>query len=347
MHVFNNELCRQALTVINSLHYYFLKYNKDSVDLAELRVLHHVLLHYNKDTGNLAPYIKKLARTIGLSMTPKKEVSGELIELTLSDSTEDVSGSVIAIMDDFMDKVHSLAISYMHYFLSWGHFMFIERRKPDKACYFPMEFRNICLTLSRQNENFLPYSEIVYKQYGQAMQDFEDYANLESNWKEADYSLLNSQASKRVYFVDSQRRPLERSGEMYLNLDKLDGYIAGKLGDKRIIRIKYTDIWDLMCALIDSEDDNQMRITIGNYYVIRTLGGSFSLPNVDVQSMFDLCLNEIATNLTLMTLGRYMGQGLDYMYFIVNDMVELPVCKAMGLSFEFRAEDVTHRFKQL
>ncbi len=346
MHTFDSELCREALSTINSLHYYFYKYNKNNVELAKQKALYHVLVHYNTNGGELEPYIKKLARTIELSSKPKKEVSGELIDFTISESSEDVSCNVLSTMDDFIDKVHRLAIEYYHYFMLWGYHMFELKEKTD-SLYFPPEFKIICMTLSRQNESFLSYCNMVYKTYGQAMRSYEKYDLEPKNWKEADYTSLKSLVSRRITFVDKFRRPLKQYNGMCLELDNLDCFIWGKLGDKRVVRIKYTDVWDLMCNLIDSQEDNEMRLNIGNYYSLRTLGGSSLLVNTDLQTAYNLCLDEIESNLLHFTFGRCMGRGLDYLYFLVNDIRPLPDCSAMGLSFKFELEDVTDRFKPL
>ena len=338
---FDNILCKRVLGVIQELKYYFVRFNNSSADLAMQRTLHHALLHY-QDDGDLVPYIKKLARTIMINND--KTVPSEFMEATIVDTAEDIVTTVLdkVLEGSFINKIHSMVVGYMHYFL-----VLCESIKSQNSLtsYFPSEFKRECNRLAKLDSNFVPLCLDIYDKYGQEIRDFLECETLERTWRETDYSSLELYASKRVKFVDKRGTVLDIDKCMQSDLDTEDLYIVGKLANKRIVKIQYDEVWDTMCELIDSDKNNEMKFTVGSTTTIRTLGGSWSVLNPVLDHEYELCLDEIVTNLIIATKGRYLGRGIRYMYFLVEEVLEIEPKIAMRQVLEFEEIDITDTVK--
>ena len=117
--------------------------------------------------------------------------------------------------------------------------------------------------------------------------------------------------------------------------DLEDCYVKGNLGNKCIVSIPYVSQLNKMCNLIDEEGINAMRFTIGDEYVIRTLGGSTSVLSPSLFNEYDLCEAEILTNLLRFTGGRFLCKGSRNMYFLVQKVHKIPVISVRGVTLTF------------
>ena len=98
---------------------------------------------------------------------------------------------------------------------------------------------------------------------------------------------------------------------------------------------------------MDSLDINPIKFCIGDSYVFRTLGGSYSLINSSLFREYDSILMEIITNLVRDLSARYICHGSENMYFLVppaRDAMSKPEPKnrvIRGVSIHFDYVDIT------
>lgn len=336
---FDSDLCCQILDVIKGLKHYFVKFNGSMAEVAMQQSLFHALYHYCSSDGDLVPYLKTLARTILLS--DMKDKPCDCIEAVVSDVTEDTANAIIEGMyeKEFLNKLSNLSLSYMHYFLLLCN-SFLE--KDSDSRYFPKEFKSECIKLSKMNNAFAGVCLDIYKKSGTEMKEFLSLeADKVGEWKETEYSIIDSYTSKRVRFVNTDGTPLTVRGGSHVDIDSVDWRLAGSIAEKRVVKIKFSHVWDTMCDFVESDEINPMKFKVNDSFITRTLGGSWSVPNPAVGHIFDLCLDEIKTNLIYATLGRYLGQGVDYMYFLVDKVTPIEPRRAMGVDLNFEVIDIT------
>lgn len=339
---FDNDLCCEILDAMADLRKYFVKFNRGRADEAMQKTLHHALAHYYSGRGDLAPYLKKLARTI-LS-TRWNDSPYEHIEEVVKGYEEHLDSALVHDCSELesFTKINELALYFMPYFLLLCN-SFSNRGTNTR--YFPKEFKKECIRLIKINENFNDICNGLYDKHGVAMQSFLALdGNKIGEWRETDYSFIKSYISKRVHFVNSAGEPILGSRlSCSQNLDELRWQVKGKLANKKVVRVRYIDLWDFMCDEIASEDNSTMRFSIGDTFIIRTLGGSWTVVNPNLDNVFELCLDEIITNLLYMTSGRYIGRGTENLYFLVDkvkDLSDKPI-KAMGVDICLYEEDIT------
>lgn len=336
----------EVYTEVYKLRRYFKKFNPNNADEVMQKAVMHIISHYD---GNYAiePYIKALARSMGKDNG--RIIPYEDMELVMSNKQtfSDFSSDIInELMESTEAKgIIDIVLSYMNYFLLLGSLIEdclkqgndIKDTIKDSTKYFPKQFAQDCLKACKKCKNFLPICMNIYRDNKENIKRFISMGTSNSDWQEANYKTIDEFTSRRYQFLNADGLPV-------LNPDSETLYINKKLQGKRIVRINYVDTWDLMCEYLSSDEKvNPMKYEINNRCIYRTLGGSISTVNADINQIFDLCLNEILTNLLLNIRGKIIGRGLRYFYFIINKGVniDIPVFEAYGITLHFIAEDIT------
>lgn len=339
---------------IQKLKWYFYKFAGVNAEEAMQRTLYHTLFHFNSSKGNLSAYIKKLAREI--TKENNRLVLVDFLEQTLSEdsddeelkstvdigSVNDFSNSVITdieLNEDRRIDVINLALEFMDKFLLLCEALIAH---DTSTRYYPDIFIRQCLSINKRCPNFNALCLDVYLEY---KDDFEWFLGLtegDDDWKEPDFVAIANSYSKRVLLVDPvTKKPVENA-----DVDKFK--LSGKLGDKRIVRVRYYELWEYFCDLIDDTETNEMKFIIGNSYIIKSFGGSLSVLNPDLFNMYDLARTEILTNVLQDTYGRILNIGTEYFYILCgSDFNKTTVSRTVhGHSFDLVYEDITDLVQQ-
>lgn len=282
---------------IQSLRWYFYKFAGTNADEAMQRTLMHTLLHFQPDKGGLSAYIKKLAREI--TKDNSKLVLVDFLEQTLSGDDEeptptvdtgrvqDFSEEILEEMEMSVSKrkdVVNLALEFMEKFVVLCDALI---KHDTSTRYYPTVFINQCLKINSRCPNFNRLCLDIYMEYSEDFQWFLDLINeSEDLWKESDFLLISNNQSKRVKLIDTATE------KEVVDADISDWKVVGKLGEgdqrKRILKVEYYDVWEMMCDLIDSTETNEMKFIIDDSYIIRTFGGSLSVLNPDLYNELSL-----------------------------------------------------------
>lgn len=353
----DSSLYYQVWNEIRKLGRYFSKFCWSDADEAMQDTLMHCLTHYREGKGDLVPYIKKLARTISRNNN-KKMVLVDFLEQTLEDSSEeeskpkvdvgrfsDFSSTVVnqIMISSYKEKeVIKLALTFIDKFLLLCDSL---KNHDTSVNYYPDVFVKECLKLSRGCDNFNQICISVFDRYGDMMTQFLGYdINTKGTWVETDFTLLSSHASKRVTFVNPD------TGVVVEDPDVDRCVLKGNIGSKRVLRVDYYDLWELMCDYVDSPDLNALRLTIGDSFVVRTLGGSMSVVNPDLFNIYDLCRSEILTNVLKETYSRVIGVGSQCFYLLAPQSEEpykIEERIIRGIHINLKVDDITEEVECL
>lgn len=334
---------------IEKLRRYFSKFCGQNTDEAMQATLMHALTHYTEAKGEVSAYVKSLAREI--TKDNKKLIFVDFLEQTLADDAEDSNkpkvdvGSISdfsnTIVNSIMIESHKrkeiieLALCFIDKFMLMCEALI---NRDTSTNYYPDIFVKECLRLSRGCENFNQICISIYNEYRDEFVEFLSYdCKTEGVWRETDFPLIAQSMSKRVKLVDSY------SGQVVEDPDIEDFKLSGNLGDKRVLKVNYYDIWELMCNYIDTPDINVMRFTIDDSYIVRTLGGSITVVNPDLFNMYDLCRTEILSNVLHDLNARCIGVGSENIYLLANKdgKKEIPKRVVKGIPIELIVEDIT------
>ena len=159
----------------------------------------------------------------------------------------------------------------------------------------------------------------------------------EKRWKEADYLLIQQCQSKRVTLISSS------TGALVKDADIEDWTINGNLNKKRVVKVSYSELWNRICDLVDSDDTNEVKFIIDNRYIIRTLGGSLSIINPNLYNAYDLVRDEILTNVLSDLNGRVLNVGSENFYLLFDDGFEDKIRErtVLGIPIELSYSDIT------
>ena len=360
----NENFYHELWSTIIGLKGYFYTFCKRNTDEAMQAVFIHALYHYKPERGDLKVYIKSLARTI--IKKKNREVTVDFLEQTLSlednkngkknpkdqpevdttmltagktrDFTEDlasqldhdveIKNDIVMLALEFMDKYIKLCNALLTYNTSTN--------------YYPEIFIKMCIKLSAKYSDF---NQECLKLYNTYKDYFEWFLNIDNDnkgpkWCETDYFLIGSNASKRVKFINSL------TNEEVTDADRESWYVRGKFDGKRIIKVRYEDVWNLMCDLIESQEINECKFIINDNYILKSFGGSISVLNVDLFNYYELFKTEIATNLLKNTSGRLINIGSQNMYILTSksDLSILNEVRIIrGYEIKFDWEDITAR----
>lgn len=340
---------------IEKLRRYFSKFCGQNTDEAMQATLIHSLTHYSESKGEMAAYIKALARDI--TKDNRKLIFVDFLEQTLAEDTDemsnkpsvdtgrvnDFSNSVvnkIMVSDHKRKEVVELALCFIDKFMLMCEALINHDTSTN---YYPDIFVKECIKLSRGCENFNQICISIYNEYKDKFIEFLSYdLKTQGVWKETDFPLISQSMSKRVRLVSTD------TGQVVEDPDIDDFRVAGNLGEKRVLKVYYYDIWELMCNYIDSQDINLMKFIIDDSYIIRTLGGSITVVNPDLFNIYDLCRTEILSNILHDLNARCIGIGSECFYLIINKegKTEIPKRVVKGIPIELVAEDVTDTIRR-
>lgn len=335
---------------IQDLKWYFYKFAGYGAEEAMQRTLLHAVAHFNTERGSLQGYIKKLAREI--CKDNGKTVPVDFLEDSLADSEDSIGSSFSGLnkgnIPDFANdlisgiyatekrhvEVVNLALSFVDRFVVLCKAL---QSGDTHVGYFPEVFIKECLRVSRSIPNFNEECGLLYEQYGEEMEEFLEFGkDVTYDWIEADFASEVNEVSKRVRFIDP------KTNTDVVDADVSEFYVYGSVGNKKICKVPYHDVWDFMCDWVDSKVSNPMKLVIGDSCVIRTFGGSYSFVNPDLYNLYNTCRSEIVTNLVRDMFGRVINVGSSNVYMLCHE-VPVPHEKRTiyGYTFGFEYEDIT------
>lgn len=314
---------------IQCSRYYFYKYCGVKAEEAMQLTLLHALTHYDAGSGDMGAYVRSLARTIlkdryANTVTPVDFIENTTMETGKIGSVEDEVLEYL-VEEDCYAEVSKLALTCMSQFVVMCDAL---ERKDVSTLYVPDYFATECLSLQGRYDSFFVVCHEIYTTYKDDFLKFIE-TDKECEWGEANFTFINSQKSDRVKLISRV------TGQLSKDPDLEDCYVKGNLGNKCIVSIPYVSQLNKMCNLIDEEGINAMRFTIGDEYVIRTLGGSTSVLSPSLFNEYDLCEAEILTNLLRFTGGRFLCKGSRNMYFLVQKVHKIPVISVRGVTLTF------------
>lgn len=327
---------------------YFRKFCGAEADEAMQTALVHSLKHFDENKGSLQGYIKALAKT--LAYPDGRCICVDFLEQTLDDNDNseerrqlikhdsDFSSELIDEMYLSVDRsseVADLALGNMDKFIILCKAI---KSKNSTTMYYSETFVRSCLEMFKKCKNFNEVCLELYEEYGKEMEEFLslDENNIGS-WCEADYTFLNSRKSRRVVL-------LNESGTLIDDADNEEFYVKGSIKDKKIIRIKYKDVYENMLDLIDSPCTNEIKFVIGERFIIKTLGGSLTVCSPNLYNIYDLVLDEILTNLLKdIRNSSILNIGSECIYLLCrNDCkLEIPERIIRGIPLNFDVEEVS------
>lgn len=336
---------------ICELKWYFFRFAGKSAEEAMQKTLLHALAHFNAEKGDLQGYIKKLAREI--CKDNGKLVPVDFLDKTLASSEEDTvvdlspnvnTGSVPDFSRSLIDDLYAtenrhievvnLALSFIDKFVLLCKAL---KARDTNVGYFQDVFIRECLRVNRLVPNFNDECVSLYDEF---QDDFEEFIELgkdiTEDWHEADFAAEANEISRRVRFIDP------KTNTDVEDADISEFYLYGSIGNKRIFKVYYADVWNFMCDWIDAKETNPMKLIIDDSYIVRTFGGSYSFVNPDLYNLYNICRSEIVTNLVRDMFGRVINIGSSHVYMLCNGVPEPHAERTIfGYSFKFEYEDIT------
>lgn len=322
---------------------------RDAEELMML-VFHHMLDHYKPENGSLVGYMLKLISS--MSKSRGKETSCDFLEDTLSDeldkqaaasgNSSDLVTKVIESLDTDEEKftaVAELALGNMTFFNLMCESL-INRVTTTR--YFPDSFIHSSLALVRRcgGENFNRMCLYIYRKYKAKFNQFMAGGLDEtSSWRELDGGLIAKNTSKRVLLINKGTK------EVCKDPDIEDWEVKGQLKGKRIIKVPYQDLYKRVIDMLEDDNINPLKFTIGYSYICRSIGGSLSDVNVKLFTQYDTFRHELVTNLVYDLNARYMAFGSKCVYMLAaprdGSLLEIPKRVVRGIKLELEAIDVT------
>lgn len=327
---------------IDKMKYYFYKFAGANAEEAMSRTLMHVITHFDASKGYLPDYVRKLARTIEKNNS-KLVLVDFLEETVLEDDLEDTNASIyssrkkamdvadeaienIMQQDNYYKDIQKIALEFMDKFVLLAKALI---QHDTNTTYYPEPFIQACMNLMHKYSNFNQACIDIYNDNNEDFQWFLSLDNDVSDWRETDYLLFAQRESKRVALVNKVTK------EPVQDCETEDFGIQGNLGTKAnpkyILKVDFAKAWHTMCDLIDDKYSNEMKFVLGDNYIIRTLGGSYSVVNPIKNNMYGLVRDEIVTNILLMFNCRLLCVGKTTAYVLVNDT---DICKKYSLTIK-------------
>lgn len=347
---FRPSVWYQVWEELGSLKGYLYKVCKHDAKNARVRVFEHAIAHYKPEKGNLNAYLRKLIDT-SVKRNPKfTPVDTTIIDATVEEGAQrfneytglssrqlevQVEEAIISNTEK-LEKVASLALSNMRYFLLYAR-QVISRDLT--TYYFPDTFKKEtyrCFSFCK--EDFHPLVLHIYNSHKSGFETFLTECSVGDAYRELDMDTIEKRTSKRLVLKD-------KNGGTLFDPDVTQWYIKN-LGDKRIIKVYYKEIYESLCDLVDAEGCNAIKYTIGETYIFKTLGGSLSLINVPLFRMYDIIRYELITNMLYDFNARLLSVGSECVYLLQSPTCtgeyiapKTRVIRGFELSFEYR--DVT------
>ena len=346
----------------------------------------HAIEHFDETEGNLKGYLRRLSQTI-LNTTNSKEVLADMSDGNLNyaigsaDSgseptmvtkppekvTPDFAENVIntlyveeALQQDIFDLVKEYLVDYVtlcQRLLSgdidrFNYSVPFVKRCIELSRIYKAQFNEACVALYNSNKT-------VFDRFAFDGQDKAD-CNIENSWRETDYTIINSKKSKRILFYNKQ------TNEEVKDVDNEAFYVLGAKNlseSKRILRVDFFLAWLKLCDLLDSDQTNEMKLILGNDFLVKTLGGSLSLVNPALYNIYELLKTEFVTNVLHETNGRLLSVGTKSIYILwenkwptlfqqnlakfekEKDRVWVEHKDVFGVEFDLFFEDVTTKLE--
>lgn len=333
---------------IERMRYYFYKFAGPNADEAMARTLMHVITHFDANKGYLPDYVRKLARTI--EKKNNKLVLVDFLEDTVyEDDIEDTNASIYAskkrvtdVADEAIENVmqkenyykdiQKLALEFMDKFVLLSKALI---QHDTNTTYYPEPFIKACMDLMHKYNNFNQACIDIYTENDENFQWFLSLDNNDTEWRETDYLLFAQRESKRVLLINKVTKEVVKDCEN--EKFGIQGNLGTKANPKYVLKVDFSKAWHTMCDLIDDSYCNEMKFVLGDNYIIRTLGGSYSVVNPIKTNMYNLVRDEIVTNILLMFNCRLLSVGKTTAYILAND---IDICKdylleIKGVNIEF------------
>ena len=351
---FKPKLWYAVWTELEKLNGYFYKVCRKDADNVKIMVWEHAIKHYSPEKGNLNAYLRKLTQTALKSNGKYVPVDTTIIDATVEEGAQrfqeytgghtdglevQVEESMIGFGEKF-EKVAMLALCNMRYFIMYAK-QVIDRDTTSN--YFPETFKKEtyrCFQFCKSE--FHPLVLKIYNDHRSGFERFMEDAPYGRNeaYKELDIDLIKKSTSRRIVLNE------KGTNSLCTDPDSCEWEVCGALGKHRIIKVPYKDIYEAMCDLVDEDGCNAIKYTIGETYIFRTLGGSLTLANLSLFSMYSIIKNEILTNLIYDYNARILSVGSQCVYLLQNpdddDTFREPIDRVIrGFELKFRYIDVT------
>lgn len=328
---------------IYRLRNYFYHFSGDNSDEMMQRTLYHAVTHYDP-SGNLQSYLKRLARDIK-KVDLTKEIPTDITEATFQNKLEqdentkqsEPRGTIVNNTKDFSDDlldrlemeeeshndINLLAVTYPKEFITlcealetqtinstgYSNEFTLECLKYSKK--YKADFNNICLEIyDTMKEAFYVFLQNPIKTTER---------DIEILWQPLNATLLGKHISKRLVFKNKV------TDELVEDADTEQFYLAGtkiKGTGKRILKINYADLWDIFCNKIESTVSNELKLVVGEYYLVKTLGGIVSDVNQDLLNVYRALKEEIIMNIVYDTYGRVINVGSANVYLLWDSSIQ-------------------------
>lgn len=356
----DTSLYYEASEAIKSLQYYFKKFNGADYEEAMSRTLNHILTHFNGSklsSSDIKPYVKKLARTI--LQEPRRDIPTDFIEDTTIENKEHSFepnantvnlGSISDFSNDVVDRLYCDAESLNLMF----KFMLLNLEEYKKFClelkdggrqmkgYSP-EFRANLYKLAKVVTDLTAKLLELYDLYESEINTFLG-CELAGIWYEADYNLIAKSTSKRVKVL---QKGYDKNFDMDYNPYCVNGRRYIESNNKHIYKVRYIDFWEQMCDMLDSDVSNRMKCILGEYTIVKTCGGSISVLNPDLFTIYDLVRDELLTNLLRDTSYKLIGVGSKNFYILGDTNYNIPCRFLNGIRVQFELVDITDSVEML
>lgn len=359
---------------------------KANVMLAKQMIFLHAIHHFDAQEEKLQRYIRKLAKTIYKTTTNGLEIAVDfsdgnmvyavgttegtkpnevnLVTKTPDKVTPDFSADIIDALyrkEELQQNLYSMVLDNLVEYVTLCKTLLSG---DIDNLNFSVSFTKQCLALSHQyKEDFNTACLDLYNTYKEYFDRFasesqdKNIDNIETLWYEADYNLIVKKKSKRIIFYNKKtNKPVE-------DVEKEKFYIIGakNISDgKKILKVDFKDAWQHMCDLVDASQTNEMKLILGDNFLIKTLGGSLSVVNPASYNMYELLRTEILTNILYETSGRLLAEGEGTVYILWDNawttvfqqnMDKMAVGKRKwvehknlyGVEFDINYEDVTNK----
>lgn len=347
----NYRLFSDLYQEIGDLDRYFYKFNRLNAEEAKSRTLLHVMTHYDS-TGSkdLRPYIKKLAREImkdGYKDIPVDFLEQTVVEdeetvdqgyLKQQHKTPDFTDEVLATIVDSKSRYSAIvgvALVSMRWFLLLCECL--ENGGSIQATYFPVEFKKACLAIAQNYRAFNADCAAIYERHGAEMRQFMQYEKFRpTSWSESNYSVENGRKYRKGNLV-------AKDGSDLYNIDLQEFKFVGTLNQSaRIYRVYFDKILDILFELVFSPTSNCIKCVIGENYIVRTIGGSWSILNPDLDTESDLLRCELLTNILLETNGKLLSCGSDSVIIVTPGELCIKQGRCYcGINLDFIYKDIT------
>lgn len=351
---FQPKLWYAVWSELEKLNGYFHSVCKQEAEDVKIYVFEHAIKHYSPEKGNLNAYLRKLTQTALKPDSKYVSLDTVIVDATIEEGAQryqdylgghterldvQVEESMLGYGEKF-EKVASLALGNMRYFIMYAK-QVID--KDTTSNYFPDAFKKEtyrCFKFCK--EDFHPLVLKIYNDHRLGFEKFMEDAPYERNqaYKELDIDLIQKSTSRRIVLYE------KGTDNLCTDPDTCEWEVCGSLGQHRIIKVPYRELLDMLCDLIDEDGCNAIKYTLGETYIFRTLGGSLTLTNLSLFSMYNIVENEILTNMIYDYNARILAKGSQCVYLLQNayddGSYREPVDRVIrGIELKFRYTDVT------